>query len=131
MDAYAFADSGLSGEVTFGVNGYYSYLARYAFKNCRNITAVTVNGTIVDLEEGCFENCSALVNVTLADFDTYYVGAVLHSAIFSGSSGIKTLNLPGGEPFGRFGSHRQMESRAARERTTPHPQLVRYGRIYR
>ena len=99
IDDYAFADSDLAGEVTFGVNGKDSYLLKYAFKSCSNITDITVNGTIANLGEGCFVNCSGLVNVTLADFNVVkHWSGVLHSSIFAGCTSIKTLNLPGGLP---------------------------------
>ncbi len=103
IDDYAFADSDVSGEITFGVYGYYSYLLEYAFKNCSKITDITVNGTLVKFGEGCVLNCSGLVNVTLVDFGTYMYGdTLLHyyipSYTFEGCTSIKALKLPGTLP---------------------------------
>ena len=98
VDDYAFYDSGLSGEVHYGLSGYYSYLMEYAFEKCSGITSVTIHGTIESIGEGCFFDCSGLVNVTFEDFDEYSVQAALHSNMFDGCKKIQKLTISGNTP---------------------------------
>lgn len=98
VDDYAFYDSGLSGEVHYGVSGYYSYLMKHAFEKCGGITGVTIHGTIESIGEGCFFDCSGLVNVTFEEFDSDSVQAALHSNMFDGCEKIQKLTISGNTP---------------------------------
>ena len=98
IDDYAFYDSGLSGEVNYGVSGYCSYLMMHAFEKCSGITDVTIDGIMENIGEGCFFDCSGLVNVTFEDFDANSVQAALHSNMFDGCEKIQKLTIAGNTP---------------------------------
>lgn len=99
VDAFAFYDSDLSGEVTFGVDGCESYLLKNAFQSCRNITGVTMKGKIVILGESSFVDCSALTKVTLGEFqENFMTRASLHYAMFAGCTSLQKLVLTGSVP---------------------------------
>lgn len=98
IDEYAFYDSGLTGSVSFGPAGEYSYLMQHAFDKCGGITEITMGGTVEYIGEGCFANCTNLTNVTLGQFDPFSVQAALHSSMFFGCTKIPKLTLLGSMP---------------------------------
>lgn len=98
IDEYAFYDSGLTGSVSFGPDGKYSYLMQHAFDKCGGITEITMGGTVEYIGEGCFANCTNLTNVTLGQFDPFSVQAALHSGMFFGCTKIPKLILQGSVP---------------------------------
>ena len=82
VDDYAFYDSGLSGEVHYGLSGYYSYLMEHAFEKCSGITSVTIHGTIESIGEGCFFDCSGGNHTDILWKNrTTYIGLILLSVI--------------------------------------------------
>ncbi len=63
----------------------------WAFKNCTNLTSVTIGNGVTNIGEQAFKSCSGLVSLTIPDSVTS-VGF----AAFSGCSGLTSMVIPDG-----------------------------------
>ena len=83
---YAFADSGLEGEV----NTSASVVGEAAFRNT-NITNLVLNGAVRELDSGSFEDCKNLTGVSL----TWGFGmdSCIYAGLFSGCDALEDITI--------------------------------------
>ena len=60
-----------------------------AFKNCLNLTSVTIPNSVKIIHSGAFSNCTNLSNVTLGNSITDFMGSV-----FQGCTSLTSITLP-------------------------------------
>ena len=95
IDANAFKNSGLTGQIEFGSDWWNLQIGDGAFRGCADITSFTASGYKLSINDYILADCPSLTSVTL---DTQ-IGGSLGTEAFSGSDALTDLYFPGKTPL--------------------------------
>ena len=68
---------------------YITNISNNAFKNCSNITSISMPNTVVSIGQNSFENCTNLLSITLSNNLT-----AINNAAFKGCTSLTSISIP-------------------------------------
>lgn len=89
-----YADKYLVGAVdktldTYEIREDTRIVGKYAFKDCSNLTSITIPNSVTSIDDGAFWGCSGLTSITIPNSVTYIDGSA-----FWGCSGLTSVDIP-------------------------------------